>query len=308
MCASLSSNTLKQYGVTYKLWWSFCSKNNYNVTETSIQVLLLFLVKQFNKGDSYGSLNSHRSAMSLLLGGNIGSDSQVTRLLKGAYKIRTPKSKYTHTWDPQIVLDTMSTWYPNNSLNLEKLSKKLVILLALCTAHRVQTLSLIKINNIIINNNDIQINIQDIIKTSRAGKDQPTIIIPYFRQNPNICPAKTLEDYCAMTNDLKPNNVNQLIITTRKPHKGATSQSIARWIKQTMGQCGIDVTTFGAHSTRHAATSAAAAQGLSIDVIQKTAGWTAASETFAKFYQRPIDSRHDFFRAVWERRKIFIFF
>lgn len=69
--------------------------------------------------------------------------------------MRPSVPKYSHIWDPQKVLDFISDWYPNISLPLDKLSKKLAILIALCTAHRVQTLSLIKTSDIVISQSQI---------------------------------------------------------------------------------------------------------------------------------------------------------
>ncbi|CAH0722817.1 unnamed protein product, partial [Brenthis ino] len=113
MLASLSDNTKKQYSVSYKLWWQFCKTNNMNIFDSTVAKIISFLTEEFNKGASYGSLNSHRSALSLLLGNNIGSDECIKRLLKGAYKLKPSRPKYTHTWDPQIVLNHISNWYPN---------------------------------------------------------------------------------------------------------------------------------------------------------------------------------------------------
>lgn len=51
---------------------------------------------------------------------------------------------------------------PHSRLSSDKLTKKLV--LALCTAHRIPTFSLNKINYIKINTNGVEIVITDIIK------------------------------------------------------------------------------------------------------------------------------------------------
>lgn len=298
MLASLSNNTMQQYNVSYKLWWEFCNAENGNTFDRSIPRILSFLSEQYRKGTSYGSLNSHRSALSLLLGNNVGSDDRVKRLLKGVFKLKPSFPKYSSTWDPQIVLNYVSNWYPNRDLSREKITKKLVILLAICTAQRVQTISLIKLENICINSSGINIAIKDIIKTSAAGRDQPTIFLPYFRDNPRICPATVLEDYLHVTKEDRPANVSNLLITVKRPYKGATAQSISRWIKQALAESGVDVGTFSAHSTRHAATSAAHAAGLSIDIIRKAAGWTNTSKVFAKFYQRPIADDNTFAQSI----------
>lgn len=92
--------------------------------------------------------NSCQSALSLLLGPNISKDHRVQRLLKGVFRLRPPLPKYNLTWDTTCVLDQLSQWYPNEELTLTQLTKKTITLLALTTAHRVQTLSKINIKNI----------------------------------------------------------------------------------------------------------------------------------------------------------------
>lgn len=303
MLASLSDNTIKQYNVSLKLWWEFCKFNNISVFTNTIPSVISFLTDRFNKGCSYGSLNSHRSALSLFLGESVGSDDRVKRILKGAYKLKPNSPKYTLTWDPQIVLNYVSFWHPNLDLPLDKITKKLTTLLALCTAHRVQTFSLIKLENIIISDSGVKISITDAIKTSAPGRDQPVLFLPFFIENPSICPASVLKDYIFKTKNLRTENAGKLLLTTKPPHRAATAQSISRWIKVVLSESGVDTHTFSAHSTRHAATSAARSAGLSIDTIRKTAGWTANSNVFAKFYNRPIsNSEGEFARSVFNNR------
>lgn len=291
---------MRQYSVTYKLWWQYCLDNNIDTFAAPSPSVMAFIVDQFNKGAAYGAINSHRSALSLLLGNNVGSDERIKRILKGIYRQKPSRPKYTATWDPKLVLDYISGWYPNSSLNFEKLTKKLTVLLALCTSHRVQTLSLIKINNIYRSPSGIKIFITDMIKTSAPNREQPVLFLPFFVNNPSICPAKTLEDYLSVTSGLRPEGTDNLLLTHKKPHTRASSQSISRWIKQTLAESGVDVTVFSAHSTRHASTSAAASAGVCIDTIRKTAGWSASSMTFAKFYNRPVTDDGIFARSVFE--------
>lgn len=298
MLASLSDNTKKQYSTSYKLWWQFCLIKKIDCFESTVAEVISFLTTEFNKGASYGSLNSHRSALSLLLGNNIGSDECIKRLLRGAYKLKPSRPKYTHTWDPQLVLNLVSKWYPNRDLDLSQLTKKLVILLALCTAQRVQTLSLIKIENINISSNGVKVVITDVIKTSAPGREQPVLFLPYFVENKNICPATVLTDYLLFTKNLRSENINNLLLTIKKPNKAATAQTISRWIKLVLSESGVDTSLFSAHSTRHASTSSASSAGVCIDTIRKTAGWTSRSQTFAKFYKLNIINEAEFAESV----------
>lgn len=287
MIASLSENSIKQYDVAIRRWVSFCKTQNIEIHEASIPMVIYFLTELFNSGLKYGSLNSHRSALSLILGSRVGSDDRVTRLFKGFYRLRPPVPKYNITWDPSIVLDSLSKWYPNRDLNLEQLTKKTVTLLMLITAHRVQTISKITLENITIHGQLILIKINDFIKTSRPGSTQPCLNVPFYKDRPEICPAEVLVAYIDRTKTMR-NNANSLFLSIKKPHKPVSTNTISRWIKDTLSISGIDTSLFSAHSTRHAATSAAHRAGVNIDTIRKTAGWSGTSNVFARYYHRDI--------------------
>lgn len=287
MCASLSDNTAKQYGVAFKKWFTFCKLHSIDAYEASIPQVILFLTEMFNTGVQYGSLNSYRSALSLIVNTKIGTDDRVTRLFKGFYRLRPPLPKYNVTWNPTTVLNFLENWYPHEEISLEILTKKVVTLLALVTAHRVQTLSKIKVQNIeVIEGDKISIKIADLIKTSRVRSLQPSLLLPFFEQNPKICPAKALLDYKNRTQSLR--NDDQLFVSFKKPFKAVCSQSISRWIKEVLHKSGVNTNIFTAHSTRHASTSTAHKCGVSLELIRKTAGWSESSGVFARFYQKTV--------------------
>lgn len=291
MIASLADNTLKQYDPCLKKWYSYCNINQvdfYKATVTQVQTYLLSL---FHKGCKYGTINSVKSALTLVLGSEIMNNSVIKRFMRGVYKLRTPLPRYNVTWDPAVVLNHLGNWYPNEGLSFDKLSKKLATLLALVTAHRVQTLSLIRISNIHkISNEKFIIKISDQIKTSAINRLQPTLMLPYFDDRPAICPARTLEYYLCKSAEKRNSNCDFMFISTKRPFNSICLQSLCRWIKETLKESGIDTTIFSAHSTRHASTSAARRLGVSIDLIKKTAGWTGNSEAFARFYNREVST------------------
>lgn len=123
------------------------------------------------------------------------------------------------------------------------------------------------------------------IKTSKIGTKQP-LFIPYFSDNPVLCPAQTLLTYIEKTAHFR--EYDYLFLTFKKPHHPASTQSLSRWIKDILKDSGIDVSIFSAHSTRHATTSRAWAYGVTIDQIREAAGWSDRSNTFGKFYNRKI--------------------
>lgn len=292
MLASLSENTIKQYNTYLKQWYEYCINLSIDYFQVSVPHVLSFLTKLYEDGAVYSSLNCCRSALSLLVGTKITNDDRVARFLKGVFRLRPPHPKYDITWDPSIVLNYFSNKGENTQLTLEEISKKLITLLAIITAHRAQTFSLIKLNNIETYTDKVLIKIPDHIKTSRPGSVQPSLVLPFYTNNTKICPASAILNYIDRTSSIR--NCENLFIAFKKPHKAVTSQTLSRWVKSTLKSSGIDVNIFSAHSTRHAATSAAKRLGVNIDTIRRTAGWSSSSKVFAQFYNRDIITNQDF--------------
>lgn len=260
--------------------------------DISIPTVISFFTALFTQGAQYGTLNSYRSALSLIASSKFSDNEDIKRFFKGVFRSRPPLPKYNETWDTSIVLNFLAKWYPNVSLTLEQITKKLITLLALVTAHRVQTLANIKVCNIEICSTKIKIKIPDLIKTSRIGSTQPLLNLPFFNERPEICPARTISTYLEKTAILR-NQAELLFISFKKPHKQVGTQTLSRWVKNVLALSGIDTSSFTAHSTRHAASSAALRLGVSLDKIRKTAGWSSTSQTFAKFYNRPVNELND---------------
>nr|CAH7747729.1 unnamed protein product [Callosobruchus chinensis] len=296
---SISNGTLKQYATCFKKYWDFCKQKQHADPLTyNLAIYLEFLSHTFEKNISYAVINSYRSALNLIFSPTEQDLKCINRFLKGVAKIRPPKPKYSFTWNPDSVLLFLKTWYPLNSLSLEQLTYKLVFLMAISSASRIQTLTKIKLSDISKTEGKIEIRISEKIKTSAPNKIQPLLIFPYFREAPELCVAQTIEAYLEKTSKHR-NNYEYLILTHKKPFHPATSQTISRWLKITLNLGGIDTEIFSGYSTRHAATSAASRKGVNVDLIRHTAGWTPSSNTFFKFYNRPlIEPRDEFAKTV----------
>ncbi|CAD6224844.1 GSCOCG00005581001-RA-CDS, partial [Cotesia congregata] len=105
MADSIASSTLKQYQSTFKLWIDFAKKNNINVLEASVPEVISFLTKRFEEGASYSTLNTTRSAIALISGSDLSSDELLSRFLKGVYRKKPTKPRYSSTWDVSPVLE-----------------------------------------------------------------------------------------------------------------------------------------------------------------------------------------------------------
>lgn len=298
--ASLAETTQKQYEKPIRLWWQYCQDINVPMFNASVTNVLAFLTKLLDNVGSYGTLNSYRSALSLISLVDLGTDPRIKRFFKGVSILKPQKAKYNETWEPATVISYLKTLWPNKDLSLERLSQKLVTLLAIVTAQRVQTLSRVCLNNIMKMRDKIEIRITERVKTSGRNRPQPCLCMPFFPDQPEVCVARTLIDYLDATMNLRNPLEKHLFITYRKPHRVATTQTLARWIKTTLARGGIDIERFSAHSTRHASTSAACRKGITLDVIRQTAGWSEDSNVFMRFYNRPLSDNSVFARTILE--------
>lgn len=299
---SISSSSWRQYESSLRKWTDFANLKQFSVFSTSPENVTAFL-SNLVSNVGYSSVNTARSAISLLSTNSphdsVGSHPVVKRFIKGAAKLKPPKPRYDFTWDASQVTIYLKTLWPHSNLTLSVLSEKCVMLIALCTAHRCQTLSLIKLSKINFCDDKVEIFVEDVIKTSGPGKLQPRLVLPIFSQHPYWCAFTCLQDYISCTKDLRDPADDYLFLSISKPVKPVGSQTISRWIKNVLSKSGVDTTHFTRHSVRHASTSKAFSSGVSIDIIRQRAGWSKSSETFARFYNKPIISDMTYAKSVF---------
>lgn len=201
------------------------------------------------------SLNTCRSAVSLICNNFFKNCSIVSRFSKGAYDLRPAKPKYDHIDSLDRIIYHLEEMWPLTELDLSSLTLKLVMLMELVTAHRRQTLASSNRSNIIENSNGYEIRMTDKIKTSGPSFCQPLLILSKFSANPNICVASTLKDYIKVMSHLIADS-DCLFITTIKPHEKASKDTISRWLRSVLKNCGIG-RNYALRIIRHASTSTA---------------------------------------------------
>lgn len=284
---SLANSTIQQYHGPLRSWSMFCREFKKDEFSPSIQDVLHFLSEVKIKGASYGKLNTYRSAISLITKDHLGSHPLISRFMKGTFRERPIKPKYRMTWDVSAVLEKLKEYYPPKDLGLQNLSEKLVMLLLLTTGHRLQTIWSIKINNLKEAPDGYWADIDKLLKTTRPGSASPLLFLPKFSATPELCVFATLKEYLKQTRD-KRGEIQELFITSTRPFKAASKDTLSRWVKNVLQASGVDTTQFTAHSTRHASTSTALAKGVDIETIRRTAGWSASSQIFQRYYNVPI--------------------
>ena len=249
----------------------------------------------YDNGLGYSALNTARSALSTIISlqGNksFGDHPLVTRLLKGVFNTRPTLPKYTVVWDVNTVLDHLKTLHPPKSLSLKDLTLKLIMLLALLSGQRCQTLHALNIKDMYITENNVEFIITDLLKTSKPGKQNTKVEFRPYDKDPSLCAVSYLTEYLTRTKKLRMDR--KLLISYQKPHKAVSKDTVGRWLKMGLKAAGIDTSIFGAHSTRAASTSAADSHMVPITTIMECAGWSSEN-TFMKFYRKPIQEKGNF--------------
>ena len=296
MFASWRKRTNKQYESAWSKWLSWCTKRKIDPISTSVNNIIKFLTVQFDKGLSYSCVNTYRSALSTthvpIDGVPVGQHPFIIRLLRGMFNLRPSIPRYAVTWDVSVVLSYLKNLPPSNLLTLKELSMKLAMLISLTSADRGQSLALLDIGKKSVTHSKVTFFITDLTKCSVPGKGCKELVIPAFHDK-KLCVKYLMNVYLKRTKLLR-GNVTKLFISYQKPHRSVGSATLARWIKTVL--CKAGVVGYNAHSTRGAATSAAASAGLPVHTIMKAADWSSES-TFNRFYRRGVDTS-EFGRCV----------
>ena len=190
----------------------------------------------------------------------------VGRFMKGIFNERPALPKYNTIWDVKAVLDYLQSI--QNS-TLFQLLCKVTMLFLLLSAQRCQTLHLIQLEDIVLLERQVIIHPSKVLKQTRPGAHLEPIILETYPKNEKLCIVKALHEYLHGTKDLR--NSNALMISTIKPHEGASRSTISRWVKQVLLKAGVEK-SFTSHSTRAASTSAARLRGVCLQTIIRTAG------------------------------------
>ena len=257
--------------------------------------VLEFLQELYARGLGYSCLNTARSALSsfIVLDGNVtvGNHPLVQRFLKGVFQTRPAFPRYTSTWDTSIVLTYLKTLHPPKEISLQNLTHKLVMLCALVTGQRCQTLHLMNLGQVHRNPDTSYIFwIDQIVKQSAPGREQPVLFIPRFVADSKLCVATVLDEYIDRTSSLR-GEEQQLFISYTKPHHGVSKDTISRWIRTVMQKAGVGTTVFKPHSTRAASTSKARSCNVSLPAIMKAASWSSDC-VFNIFYNKPVQPQN----------------
>ena len=235
---SWRDSTHKQYKVYINKWLQFCGEGSHDPLHPSVRSVLSFPHSLFKKGLSYSALNTARSAVSNT-GINVGDVQDRTPegkhflvgpYLKGVFNKIKPVLKYNNIWPVDTVLDYLSLFWLLDEISLKELTLKLVMLIALTTRQRCQTLTFLDISEQYMQKNEECFNfaLTDHLKQDKPGKVFGNVCLCKYPVQ-ELWVYETLSYYVSTTEKLR--NSTKLLVSFSKPHGAVTSSTIGRWIK-----------------------------------------------------------------------------
>ena len=297
MCDSRAQATYRQYGTYIARWQKYCDTRQINSRHPTVSQILDFL-DSFKSELGYSSIGTAKAALSSFItlnGKPLGQNRYINQYMVGLAKSLPRVPKYQEIWDPQIVLDFLKKWSPAKFLNLFQLTIKTALLILLVTAQRPQILSKLSLDAMRHKRRTFTFMVTDNLKHQR-GYDPATIIeLKAFPADLRLCVENYVKAYINRTKHLR--KVQDLFVTTTKPHDKASMATISRWVKTGLQLAGINTKTFGAGSTRAAVTNKALDHGVPVDTILKKACW-ASESTFTKWYKKSIKIKSPDFQTV----------
>lgn len=267
-----------------------------------INKLISFLSLLFDRGLSHSAINTARAAVISLVSvctdsNELASSVILKKFMKGVFTKRPALPKYRATWDVNALLKYLEKLSPPKALNLITLSAKLITLLLLLSAQRGQSIHLLCVDDVECTEQQLILRFNHMLKHTRPGVHLDEIILPAFPKV-GLCVVTTFMEYIKRTKPLRAGkDEKRLFLTSTKPHKAISRDTASKWIKRMLRSAGINMSMFGSHSVRSAATSAAFLAKVPLNTILKTAGWTN-DNTFRIFYNKPVLRNNVFANSI----------
>lgn len=286
---SWRDKTRKQYITYIKKWEKFCRENKIQIAYPNVCDVVNFLETLFAKGLTYSVLNTARSAISSFVilrntDHSVGNHPTISRFMRGVFNMRPALPRYVNTWDVSVVISYLKSQSPTEKLSFKQLTMKLVMLMALLSGQRAQSIQLLDISKMSRTADTVTFVVDQIVKQTRPGYHLQPISFKRYAQDTDLCVVRTLDVYLEQSS-VHRGDLCKLFISFQKPYNAVTSETISRWLKSVLASAGIDTNQYKGHSVRSAATSAAFGAGTSIQTIMNAAGWSSEC-TFNRFYNK----------------------
>ena len=143
----------------------------------------------------------------------------INKYMTGIFNLRAPKPKLSFVWAVDILCRYFEQQGDNRLLSDIILTQKTIIFLLLLGAHRLRTIKLFSINNMVLNDLSVTFIPTEVLKHSRKGKPLDKFEYRAYDEDKTLCVIACLKEYISRRNKHEGLTTDQLIITLRKPFK-----------------------------------------------------------------------------------------
>ena len=303
-------STRSAYNLRWKIFEEWCTTLVPPVVAwcAPLNVILTFLQERVAQKLSFSTVKVYLAAISACHKGfdgrTVGQQALVRAFMEGASNTLPNNRSLFPKWDLTVVLGALcrTPFEPLESVSLQILSLKTLLLLALATTKRVSDLQALSVSPDLMRFYD---NGRKVLLKPHHGFMPKNRVVPQlpvellaFHPPPFssaeeerlhcLCPVRALRIYCQKTSAER--ITNQLFVSygNSRQRKAVTRPTLSRWIvdaiRMAYSSANVQVPDgLKAHSTRGVASSWAVSRGASLQEICTAASWSSPS-TFATFY------------------------
>ncbi|CEP07322.1 hypothetical protein, partial, partial [Parasitella parasitica] len=267
-------STSKIYDLTWQKYADWCRTKHYDPEKYAPRQVLAFLQAFSHFAPS--TLNGYRSS--------IASDLE--------------------TWDTNVLTRYIhQNLSPSATLSLYDLQQKVTLLLCLHTMWRPRSdIGRLQFRDTMLRYSEDQSLVGAILHIRQPKEaQQKTIQLGLLEEAEQVelCVVRCLDQFIQQTSKFRqslPTDHTLLLTHLNKPNE-ITPNSIqpktaAVWVQTHMLKAGISK-EYTAHSIRAASSTKAVQQGVSRDKVKQHANWSLNSNTFEKYYYKPVGQEHD---------------
>lgn len=301
LSASWRKGTQNDYSKKFDKFNSWCNERQIDPYRATLNQIADFLAYLFESGLQYSTISGYRSMLSAVLpqvdNHQVGQHPYISRLLKGVFHSRPPRTKLLPEWDLDLVLETLEAkpFEPMKDASLKFVTLKTVFMIAITTFRRCSDIQSLRIDHqsMRIQKKGITFIRHGLSKQDRQSHYGVKIQVPHYPEKELLDPKRAITHYLERTKDfrqnLKDNEKSKLFLALNSPHKPVTTGTISKWI--------VEVVKFAysgeslsvrAHSTRAIAPTWALYNGATTKSILDAADWSSES-TFVKHYLRDME-------------------
>ena len=215
----------------------------------------------------------------------------IDKFLSGAFNekppIRNRQSK--ECWDVNIILNFIVNLGNNDTMLINELGGKAVILTLLTTMCRLSDVQQLTVSNMLVDSEQMTFVLTKPTKTFNKNTytkhpGLQELCLKRFKHNELLCPVKCLLDYIKRTKEVRMGLDKVFVIMGPFP-KEAKHATISRWAKNLMSEAGLG--DFSVRSARSASSTCTLLMGMPLRDIISHAGWTNES-IFIRTYLKPL--------------------